>query len=763
MESPLVTAYLISVGFLLMGAGYSVVLARHSTQPRLQWSYGVLCVLFALFQMGNALQYAAPDTAAALQAHRWLNLWSLLVPPVIVYLFELLGTRRPRLRLTGAAAAVTLVLVVHNFTADYGYRFNQLASDRLVTLPWGESIRLLSGSADMPYQLLRVLTLGLMAAALPGLRPGDTVRPDRAHWRWLPWVGMGLMATSAMLALLSDTGALSLPYVSGFAFLVMSVGFLWVVMEDLGRLHSRVRSRRRRAHGGSVAPAPQPQDQPLTPRARPAAQQQQQPQPQPQPAQAAAPQNPPALQPAARLARRAPDAEDTRFSGLSDRAGLLRQLTPVLDEHQRNAASLAVFVFDIDRFDLLCATHGHAAGDALLAQLAGRLQQAVQGQGLLARGHGASFVVVCTGIAPQAVAQRYAQLDNAFALPVAVSGKVLNVRASAGVARFPGDGVTAEAVVNAAELALHDAKSTGRSGGPLKTFTPALKDHLQEQMELEDALSHALERREFLLHYQPQVNGETGQVACMEALVRWQHPARGLVSPLRFISLAESSGVIHALGAWVLNEACRQLAAWHQQGHAGLRMAVNLSAHQLEDEGLETLITDTLARHRLRPADLELEITESVLMPQIERASERLAALRALGVRLSIDDFGTGYSSLTYLRRLPVHAFKLDRSFIRDVDLSGRGQAVCATAIGLAFDLGLEIVAEGVETVQQAQLLKHWGCHLLQGYLFARPMAAEAAGAFLVSTATQPDEPVQAAPAAPAEPLVVPLQMAPAA
>ena len=174
-----------------------------------------------------------------------------------------------------------------------------------------------------------------------------------------------------------------------------------------------------------------------------------------------------------------------------------------------------------------------------------------------------------------------------------------------------------------------------------------------------------------------------------------------------------------------------------------MRMAVNLSVHQLEDESLESLITQTLARHCLQPADLELEITESVLMSQLERATERLTALRALGVRLSIDDFGTGYSSLSYLRRLPVHAFKLDRSFIRDVDLSGRGQAVCATAIGLAFDLGLEIVAEGVETVQQAQLLKHWGCHLLQGYLFARPMPAEAATAFLVSAASEPEDVVE--------------------
>lgn len=744
MDSPLVTAYLISVGFLLMGAGYSAVLARHSTQPRAHWGYGALCVLFALFQMANALQYSAADSAAALHAHRWLNLWSLAIVPVCTFYFESLASRRPRLWLTAAVTAITLVIVVHNFMSPYGYRFSQLQADRLVPMPWGESLRLVSGTPDRVFHVLRLLTLGLMVASLPRLRNG---RFGEASWRKLPWLGMGLTGASAALAGLSDMGVLALPYVAGFGFLVMSVLFLWVVMHDLNRMRARSRQR--------APAAPAARDLP-----RAVAQQQQQPQPQPkqQPPQAW-PQH---LAPAGRMARRAPDADDTRFSGLTDRVGLLRQLAPLLDEHQRKAASLAVFVFDIDRFDLLCATHGHAAGDALLAQLAGRLQLAVQAGDLLARGHGATFAVVCTGLAPHAVAQRHAQLDNAFALPIAVSGKVLNVRASAGVARFPGDGLTAEAVMDAAELALHEAKTTGRSGGPLKTFTPALKDQLQEQMELEDALRLALEREEFVLHYQPQVHGESGQLVCMEALVRWQHPARGLVSPLRFIPLAESSGLILRLGAWVLNEACRQLALWQAQGHTHLRMAVNLSAHQLDDETLEATITQTLQRHRLHPANLELEITESVLMPQLDRATERLTALRALGVRLSIDDFGTGYSSLSYLRRLPVHAFKLDRSFIRDVDLSGRGQAVCATAIGLAFDLGLEIVAEGVETVQQAQLLKHWGCHLLQGYLFARPMPADAATAFLASAVSTPEDATEdAVRNAPEEAAAVPAYTAP--
>jgi len=717
MDSPFVTAYLISVGFLLMGAGYSLLLARHSAQPLAQWSYGALCLFFALFQMASALQYSAPDEAAALHAHRWVNLWSLAAVPALTFFFEALASRRPRLRLTATVTVLSLVVAVHNFTSPLGYRFTELQPERLVQLPWGESIRLLSGTPDVLFHVLRLLSLVLMAASLPRLQTGPY---QKAAWRMLPWLAMGWMVASAALAMLSDIGVLSVPYVAGFGFLAMSVAFLWVVVQDQGRMQSRRRQRRTVPASATPAAAAQPpahSERLLLP----------------------------AMAPTGRLARTArfggQETTDTRFAELPDRAGLLRQLAPMLDAHRLQAVSLAVFVFDIDRFDLLCATHGHTAGQALLAQLAGRLQGALQEGDLLARGHGATFAVVCTGVAPHRVAQRHAQLDNAFAPPIAVAGKVLNVRASAGVARFPGDGLTAEAVLDAAELALHDAKTPGRSGSVLKTFTPELKDQLQEQLELEDALRTALDQDQFVLHYQPQVHGETGQLVCMEALVRWQHPSRGLISPLRFIPLAESSGLIHRLGAWVLDTACRQLAQWQAQGHADLRMAVNLSAHQLEDETLGALITETLSRHRLRPGDLELEITESVLMPQLERATERLAALRALGVRLSIDDFGTGYSSLSYLRRLPVHAFKLDRSFIRDVDLSGRGQAVCATAIGLAFDLGLEVVAEGVETVQQAHLLKHWGCHVLQGYLFSRPLPAEAATAFLASavTAAEPD------------------------
>ncbi len=701
-----------------MGAGYSAVLAWHSRASRPLWAYAGLCLCFALFQMSNALQYGADGVAAAVRAHRWLNLWSLLAVPLGTLFFESLGSPRPRLRLTAAVSALTLVIVVDNFASPFGYRFSELDGNLPVQLPWGESVHLLSGTTDGTFQLLRLVCLLLMAASLPGLRNAEG---QRRLWRGASRLGAALLAAGALLAVLADNGLLRLPYSGGFFFLLVSGLVIGARMRDLRR-----QGLRARPHGSGLRYGPPTAPAPLM--AAPAGA--------PSAASAAAPAGP---------------AEDTRFTGLPDRVQLLSRLGPLLDEHRRRAESLTVFVFDIDRFDLLSATQGHAAGHAILAQLAGRLQNALAPGELLARGHGASFAVVCRGLAPHAVAQRHAQLDHAFALPIAFAGKVMNVRASAGVARFPDDGMTAEAVMDAAELALHQSKNTDRIGGPLKTFTPALKDQVQEQLELEEELRTALARGEFILHYQPQIHGDTGQPVGMEALVRWQHPARGMVPPDRFIPVAESTGLIHTLGQWVLDSACAQLARWQAQGHAGLRMAVNLSAHQLEDDGLEGIVAQALARHGIRPGDLELEITESVLMNQLDLVIARLGALRALGVRLSIDDFGTGYSSLSYLRRLPVHAFKLDRSFIRDMDLSSRGQAVCGTAIGLAFDLQLEIVAEGVETLQQAQMLKQWGCHLLQGFLFAPALPADAATEFLNSAAGPAGEPEQAQ---------VPMQMA---
>jgi EAL domain-containing protein (putative c-di-GMP-specific phosphodiesterase class I) len=243
-----------------------------------------------------------------------------------------------------------------------------------------------------------------------------------------------------------------------------------------------------------------------------------------------------------------------------------------------------------------------------------------------------------------------------------------------------------------------------------------------ERLELERDLRSAVDEGQIVLHYQPQVAAADGRLCGFEALARWQHPQRGLIPPLKFIPIAEETGLIEALGAWVLNEACRQLAAWRADGIGGVHMAINLSAHQLRTPGLVELVRATLAAHGLGAGDLDLEITESVAMSDPERAIEALYALHALGVQLAIDDFGTGYSSLAYLKRLPIQILKLDREFVRDIETDANDAAISAATLALAHSLGLKVVAEGVETEAQRHFLVAHRCDLLQGYGIAAPM-----------------------------------------
>jgi EAL domain-containing protein (putative c-di-GMP-specific phosphodiesterase class I) len=243
-----------------------------------------------------------------------------------------------------------------------------------------------------------------------------------------------------------------------------------------------------------------------------------------------------------------------------------------------------------------------------------------------------------------------------------------------------------------------------------------------ERLELEHELRTALAGNQFEVHYQPQTCANDGHLCGVEALVRWRHPQRGMIPPLKFIPIAEETGLIEALGAWVLDEACRQLAAWHREGMNGVRMAVNLSAHQLRSTGLVDLVRKTLHTHALGDGDLELEITESVAMSDPERAIKQLQALRALGVQLAIDDFGTGYSSLAYLKRLPIQVLKLDREFVRDIETDANDAAISAATLALAHSLGLKVVAEGVETSAQRDFLVAHQCDVLQGFGIAKPM-----------------------------------------
>jgi diguanylate cyclase (GGDEF)-like protein/PAS domain S-box-containing protein len=414
-------------------------------------------------------------------------------------------------------------------------------------------------------------------------------------------------------------------------------------------------------------------------------------------------------------------AHHDALTGLFNRYNLENRLSQAKLAARREGERLAVLFIDMDRFKVINDTLGHPIGDRLLIEVAQRLLASVRESDIVARLGGDEFVVVITGLAVATDSAPVAEkILHTLGQPYAINGHLLHSTPSIGISLFPDDGNDAEALMKNADTAMYHAKEQGRNN--VQYFTAAMNAAASERLELEHELRTALAGNQFEVHYQPQTCANDGHLCGVEALVRWRHPQRGMIPPLKFIPIAEETGLIEALGAWVLDEACRQLAAWHREGMNGVRMAVNLSAHQLRSTGLVDLVRKTLHTHALGDGDLELEITESVAMSDPERAIKQLQALRALGVQLAIDDFGTGYSSLAYLKRLPIQVLKLDREFVRDIETDANDAAISAATLALAHSLGLKVVAEGVETSAQRDFLVAHQCDVLQGFGIAKPM-----------------------------------------
>ncbi len=401
-----------------------------------------------------------------------------------------------------------------------------------------------------------------------------------------------------------------------------------------------------------------------------------------------------------------------------------------LEDAISSAAPFSVLFVDLDQFKHVNDSLGHAAGDQLLQEVTARFERCLEGDDLLARMGGDEFTLLLSEEAAQPDGKAQALLHSLFQ-PLYIEGHELHVAASIGISRFPDHAEDAATLLKCADLALYHAKENGR--GQWQEFSPAMTEAARERLTLENSLRKAIEREELLLLYQPQVSLETGEITGCEALVRWQHPEFGLVSPARFIPLAEETGLIVPLGEWVLRTACRQAAQWEREG-TPLRQSVNLSARQLSERGLVESVRCILSETGLSPCLLDLELTETALVAQGEAVVECLAALRALGVRISLDDFGTGYSSLAYLRRFPLDVLKVDRSFVqgliasktRGIDGSTRqDQAVVRAIIDMAHALNLEVVAEGVETAAQRETLRQLDCDYMQGFLFSPPVTPE--------------------------------------
>jgi len=411
------------------------------------------------------------------------------------------------------------------------------------------------------------------------------------------------------------------------------------------------------------------------------------------------------------------------LTGLPNRLCLQERLGQALLAAHRRQEMLGVILIDLDRFKLINDSLGHHLGDALLVQTGARLQAAVRNDDVVARLGGDEFVVVVTGAATMEVVLSVAgKLLETLRQPYQIEGQVLHATPSMGISFYPEDGKDADTLMRNADAAMYHAKSQGRNG--LQCFDPALNAAATERFILESNLPRALAQGEFVLHYQAQIDGQSGCLMGVEALVRWLDPERGLVPPDRFIPVAEETGLIVPLGAWVLEEACRQRQAWHRQGLPAFRVAVNLSVLQLRQADFPGQVARLLERHGLTAADLELEITESAAMGNPLETIEMLNKIKAMGISMAIDDFGTGYSSLAYLKLLPIDSLKLDRSFVKDIETSQDDAVICSATIVLAHALGLSVVAEGVETAAQEHYLLRQGCDYLQGYLFSKPLTA---------------------------------------
>ncbi len=415
------------------------------------------------------------------------------------------------------------------------------------------------------------------------------------------------------------------------------------------------------------------------------------------------------------------------LTGLPNRAFMDELLARALRQARRDSTCLAVVFMDLDRFKSVNDVMGHDSGDELLRVVAERLCGVLRDTDTVARIGGDEFVLLLPQVEADSTLERTLhRLQDALRPPLMLKGRPMRVSASMGVSVFPRDGDDAATLLRQADMAMYMAKERGRAGH--QYFDRSIDVALRERNELEDALRAAVERDAFELHYQPQVDlhvgTDAGAVVGVEALLRWNRPGVGPVSPAVFVPVAEDMGLIERIGHWVLRQACEQAARWQRDHGLRLRMAVNVSVRQLMRADFAAQVRQVLADTGLAAQDLDLEITESLLMTDVQRAVDALQALHAMGVHISIDDFGTGHSSLAYLSRFPIGTLKIDRSFVQAIEQQPRDATLCRTIIAMGHSLGLQVLAEGVETAEQRELLHQWGCDQFQGYLFSRPVPA---------------------------------------
>jgi diguanylate cyclase (GGDEF)-like protein len=421
------------------------------------------------------------------------------------------------------------------------------------------------------------------------------------------------------------------------------------------------------------------------------------------------------------------------LTNLPNRLMFIQLLNHAIKAAQRHKRQLAVLFFDLDRFKVINDTLGHEAGDKLLQEIATRLKKRLRAVDVIARLGGDEFTILMEEV--KNVKQIAALARTILSLvmkPVTVMNQECRVTASIGISVYPKDGEDEQTLIKNADIAMYCAKEEGKNN--YQFYSKEIKHQSIERLQIETHLRQALKRKEFFLHYQAKLNFKTGVITGVEALLRWQNPSLGLLSPIRFIPVAEETGLIVPIGRWVLKTACTQNVAWQRQGLPPIRMAVNLSLRQLTDEGLFDDIKGTLKSSGMLPELLELEITESMMMHDPERMGKVLSRIKSLGVRLAIDDFGTGYSSLSQVKNFPVDTLKVDRSFIRNILSNSEDKAITEAIIAMGKTLSLTVVAEGVETQEQMNFLQERSCDEIQGYYFSKPVLPDRFADLLRST-----------------------------
>jgi diguanylate cyclase (GGDEF)-like protein len=418
-------------------------------------------------------------------------------------------------------------------------------------------------------------------------------------------------------------------------------------------------------------------------------------------------------------------ARTDHLTTLPNRFQLDERIANGLAQSRREGSLLAMLMIDIDRFKKINDTLGHGGGDELLKLVGSTLKTCIRECDTVARWGGDEFVLLLPGLQDSNIALAIAnRCLIAMKQPFVVDGQILHTSASIGICLSPDSSAGADMLLENADTAMYKAKARG--GDCIIMYSPDMSAGARRRLLMENELFHAIERNELLLHYQPLISAKTGRLTGVEALIRWQHPDYGLVSPGEFIPIAEETGLIDTIGEWVLRTACTQMNDWYSRGLPKISISVNLSSRQLRQESLASTIKKVLKDTSFDSKNLELELTESFLMDDLSRSKSILAELKSLGVTIALDDFGTGYSSLSYLKGFALDTLKIDRTFIAELTTSEATASIVRATIGLAKGLCLKTVAEGVETREQADFLVKQGCDVLQGFLFARPMVPEA-------------------------------------